>query len=141
MEPQGVAAIVGIEAIDMKAEYVSRDRREGQTVLVVADDPDILILVQAALAGKGYRVLVANGAQSAVRLLKLKHIAVHSVGICAGMRGCEQVQKWSLRRRARPWPMFGSVKDGIIRLKGLELGAAASDLRSNGRYEKVLAAR
>ncbi len=125
----------------MKAEHVNRDRREGQTLLMVADDPDILILAQAAKAGKGYRVLVAHGAQSAVRLLKLKHIAVHSVGIWAGMRGCEQVKNWSLRRRARPWSMSGSVKDGIIRLKGVWWEPSPKTLGGDGRHGKVLAAR
>lgn len=54
---------------------------------MVSDDPDILVLAQAVLRGKGYRVVVASGARSAKRLLRAKHIRIHSLAIPADMNG------------------------------------------------------
>ena len=113
----------------MIAESAIRDRRGGQTLLVVADDPDILVLAQAVLKGKGYRVLVASGVHSAKRLLKARHIRIHSLAVHADMSGCEDIENWCLRRGAKPWFFCASVKDGIVQLKGLEPWMAASDAR------------
>jgi len=111
-----------------------------QTVLVVADDPDILIVTQAILAGRGYRTLVANGKEGAVHVLGLKSVDVHSVAIRAGMNGWGDVQEWSVRRGAKPWFFTASVEDGMIGLKGLDSAPSISDLEGQGRNQKALAA-
>ena len=98
-------------------------KRRQQTVLIVADDLHILILAQAVLIGKGYRVLMACGAQHAVRLLKLNRLPVTSVAILAGMRGYTEVQSWSLRRGAISWTFRGAVDEHRVLLEGLESGA------------------
>jgi len=98
--------------------------RGEQTVLLVADDPDILILAQAFL-GSRYRVLAADDQHGAVRLLGRKDIDVHAVAIRAGMRGSNQVHKLSLERKAKPGFFRASVEDGIVHMRGLELAAVA----------------
>ena len=119
-----------------------RVERDEQTVLVVADDPDILIVAQATLAGKGYRILVADGQRSALNLLRLTHIKIHSSVIRAGMSGCEQVHKRSFERIAEVSYFNASVEDGIIHLEGLEPVVAALKCRkASAGIGKVAAAR
>ena len=120
----------------MNAKSVSRDYIDGPTLLVVADDPNVLVLAQAILSGGRNRVLIANSAQSAVQLLKLTHIHIHSLAIRADMTGWEDVRYWSLRRGLAPWFFCASVQDGVIQLKGLHCEAVASDpgdLATNGK--------
>jgi CheY-like chemotaxis protein len=104
----------------MKAES---GKRAEHTVLLVADDPRVRLLAHAALTGKGHRVVVVSDAQGAVRILKLKHLPVHSVAIRAGMSGCEEVQDWSHRRGAKPWTFHCTVNDRRVLLEGLASGA------------------
>jgi len=120
----------------MKASRYARTEfhnRDGRTVLVVADDPDILILAKAILAGKGHRVLVADHYQDAMRLLGFKSLDVHSVVIRAGMNGCEQVHMRALGRGASPRFFGAFIEEGIIQMRGLERAAAAANSGSAAR--------
>ena len=86
----------------------------------MAEDPAILILARAVLAGKGYRVLVADCVHSGVRLLDLECMAIHFVIIRHGMSGWEHIRNQVFARGAEPWMFWASVQDGIIQIKGLE---------------------
>lgn len=96
-------------------------KQTARTVLVVSDDLLILVLAQAVLTSKGYRVLVANDARSAVRVLRRRR--VHSVAIRAGMREHQKVRDWSQRKRVHSWTFHGVAEEGRVLLKGLESGA------------------
>lgn len=124
----------------MQAESINRDGSEGPTYLVVADDPDVLFLAQAILTGTGCRVLVAGNAESAVSLLKLRHIGIHYVAMRAGMCGWERVEDGSLRRGATAWTFHACIQDGIILLKGLDSAAAVPEPGSHGCNGNAFAA-
>jgi len=102
------------------------------TVLVVADDRRVLFLVQAVLAGKGHRVLLASDAPSAIELLSQKDASIHSVGIRAGMSGHEEVQHWALRHGIKPWTVHCHVDDRSVRLEGLDSGAEWESAADSG---------
>jgi CheY-like chemotaxis protein len=103
----------------MKSEC---DNRADLTVLVVADDFRILVIAQAVLAGKGYRVLVASSASNAVELLARNQAPIHSVAIRAGIDGHEEVRSRALRRGAKPWTFRGVADGRSIRLEGMVSG-------------------
>ena len=94
-----------------------------RTILVVADDFRVLTLAEAVLQGKGHRVLVAIGAQFAVRLLTRGRVPIHSVAIQADMSGREDVSTCSLRRGAKPWTFRCHTDDRRVVLEGLDSGA------------------
>jgi CheY-like chemotaxis protein len=98
------------------------DNGTGHTVLVVADDFRILLLAQAVLAGKGYRVLVASSASNAVELLARNEAPIHSIAIRAGIDGHEEVRSRALRRGAKPWTFRGVADDRSVRLEGIDSG-------------------
>jgi DNA-binding response OmpR family regulator len=93
------------------------------TVLVVADDLRLLYLVQAVLASKGHRVLLASDAESATQLLSQSRVPIHSVAIRAGLSGHEELYRYCLRRGAKAWTLHCSVDDRSVRLEGLDSGA------------------
>jgi DNA-binding response OmpR family regulator len=97
----------------MKSELVERDQG---TVLVVADDSDMLGILQPILAGRGYRVLVASGADSAARLLDLE-LGIDSVMIRAGLTDSERIELMCLRRGVGVLFLCGIVEAGVIRLR------------------------
>jgi len=121
-----------------RAASVDLQGKEGPTLLVVADDPDVLLLAQAILSRKGHPVLIANSAQDAVQLLKLGHI--HSLAIRADMTGWQDVRKWCMRRGVAPWFFCASVQSGAIQIKGMGPEAVASDLVGHDTSGNLLAA-
>jgi two-component system cell cycle sensor histidine kinase/response regulator CckA len=52
------------------------ERRNSRTVLVVDDEQDVLILLKLILETHGYRALLANGAESAMRFLSQENLAL-----------------------------------------------------------------
>lgn len=51
----------------MQANTESPRRSGPQTILVVDDEPDILRLIDTVLSGRGYNVILAKGAEPALR--------------------------------------------------------------------------
>jgi hypothetical protein len=97
----------------MKSKLVEPDRR---TVLVVADDSDMLGFLHHILAGRGNRALLASGARSAARLLKLE-LGIDSVMIRAGLRDSDRIERMCLRRGVDVLSLSGIVEAGIVRLR------------------------
>lgn len=54
-------------------------KSNSETILVVDDDPAILLLVKAILEGHGYRVLLAENGDSAIHLLELHQLRIDLV--------------------------------------------------------------
>jgi hypothetical protein len=96
-----------------KSKFVERDHR---TVLVVADDSDMLGFLHHILAGRGNRALLANGATSAARLLKLE-LGIGSVMIRTGLTDSKRIERMCLRRGVDVHFLCGIVEAGIIRLR------------------------
>lgn len=72
-----------------------KERSASRTVLVVDDEPDVLILLKLILETHGYRALLAKGTQGAMRFLRQQDLALDllltDVVMC-GMTGPELAQ-------------------------------------------------
>jgi len=97
----------------LKPQVVARDPR---TVLVVADDSDMLGFLHQILQGRGNRALLASGATSAARLLKLE-LGIDCAMIRAGLTNSERIERMCLRRGVDVLFLSGIVEGGIIRLR------------------------
>lgn len=54
-------------------------KSNSETILVVDDDPAILLLVKAILEGRGYRVLLAENGESATHLIEQDQLRIDLV--------------------------------------------------------------
>lgn len=97
----------------MKSKLVEPDN---STVLVVADDSDMLGLLHHILAGRGNRALLANEAASAARLLDLE-LGIDSVMIRAGLPDSERIERMCLKRGVEVLFLCGIVEAGVVRLR------------------------
>ena len=97
----------------MRSKPLTTDKR---TVLVVADDSDMLGILNQILAGRGYRVLLASDATSAAHLFDID-LGIDSVMIRAGIADSEQIERMSLTRGVGVLFLCGIVEDGVIRLR------------------------
>jgi two-component system cell cycle sensor histidine kinase/response regulator CckA len=91
------------------------------TILIVDDDPSVLILVQNILTSAGYRVLPALDRADAVRLAGQKHIHMDMALLdvyMPGVSGTELADEiMSIRPNLRILWMSGFVEDEFIRIK------------------------
>jgi len=94
------------------------------TILIVDDDPSVLILIQTVLSNAGYRVVVAPTAEDAIRLAMQKHLHIDLAVIDVRMpdiQGPDLANHiLSFRPHLRVLFMSGFVDDEIIRIKMIE---------------------
>jgi two-component system, cell cycle sensor histidine kinase and response regulator CckA len=93
------------------------------TVLIVDDDPSILILIQTVLSRAGYRVLVAPAPEDAIRRAMQKHLHIDLALLDVRMPGIQGPQLagqlLAFRPNLRVLFMSGFIDDEIIRIKML----------------------
>jgi two-component system cell cycle sensor histidine kinase/response regulator CckA len=94
------------------------------TVLVVDDDPSVLVLIERILTRANYRVLPAAERADAIRLVGQKHLHI-SVALLdvriPGVSGTELADEiLSIRPDLRVLWMSGFVDDDIIRIRMLD---------------------
>lgn len=119
------------------------------TILIVDDDPAVLVLIQNMLMAADYRVLLAAERADAVRVAGQKHmhidLALLDVRI-PGVRGTELADEiLSIRPDIRLLWMSGFVDEEFIRVKLLDgyAGFLSKPLRRDGllaAVEQALAA-
>jgi len=91
------------------------------TVLIVDDDPAVLILIQCILTAADYRVLVAAERAGALRVVQQKHIPIDLalLDVCVpGVSGTELADELlAIRPNIRVLWMSGFVDEEFIRVK------------------------
>lgn len=119
------------------------------TVLIVDDDPAVLVLIQQILTAADYRVLPAAERADAVRLAMQKHIRIDLALLdvrLPGVSGTELADEiLSIRPNLRVLWMSGFVADEFIRVKLVEeyAGFLAKPLEPTGllaALQKAMAA-
>jgi signal transduction histidine kinase/CheY-like chemotaxis protein len=100
--------------------------REGETVLIVEDDPDVRDYTADIVAELGYRVLSAEHGADALRLLNAHpeiRLLFTDVGLPGGMNG-RQLADEALRRRPRLKVLFttGYARNAIVHQGRLDPG-------------------
>jgi adenylate cyclase len=99
---------------------------EGATILVVDDTPQNVLLLEALLTGKGYRVVTASSGAEALRLIGSAppDLVLLDV-VMPGMSGYEVCQKIRGDRDTEILPviMVTALDPAQERIKGLEAGA------------------
>jgi len=116
------------------------------TILIVHDDPAVLVLIQTILMGADYRVLLANESAHAVRMARQKHIHIDLVLLdvrIPGVSGAELADEISsIRPNIRVLWMQGFVREEFIRVKMLDgnAGHLAKPLHRGGLLPAVQAA-
>jgi DNA-binding response OmpR family regulator len=98
------------------------------TVLVVAADPDMLLIATAVLGGQGYRVLVATDADSAVQVLAPHQFPIAAAVIHTGIGYCKKIELECFRHGVNVHFMSGFVDEGIIRLRIPELASHSAEM-------------
>src|ERR1700722_2294618 len=98
-------------------------RENRGTILIVDDDPAVLVLIQSILMAADYRVLLATERADAVRMAQQKHVhidlALLDVRI-PGVSGSELAEEIvSVRPDIRVLWMSGFVEEEFIRVKPL----------------------
>jgi two-component system, cell cycle sensor histidine kinase and response regulator CckA len=114
-----------------------------ETILIVDDDPAVLVLIQAILVTAGRRVLLAAERADAVRLARQKHIRIDLVLLDVRLPGVTDTELadeiLSIRPDVRVLWMSGFVDDEFVRIKLLDgfAGAPAKPLRRDGLMSAV----
>ena len=113
------------------------------TVLVVDDDPAVLVLIQNMLMAADYRVLLAAERADAIRMAQQKHVHVDLVLLdvrIPGVSGTELADEISsIRPDIRVLWMSGFVDEEFIRVKllGGNAGFLSKPLRRDGLLTAV----
>ena len=108
------------------------------TVLIVDDDPAVLVVIQHILMAADYRVLLAAGRAGAIRMGQQKHIHVDLVLLdvrLPGVSGTELADEiLSIRPDVRVLWMSGFVEEQFIRIRMLDgyAGFLSKPLRRDG---------
>ena len=97
-------------------------------VLLVADGLDMLLVARAVLTGRGYRVLLARNAESAVEVLGLRQFPIAAVVIHSAIGYSKNIELACLLHGVNVHFMSGFVEEGIIRLRLPELGSYAGEV-------------
>ncbi len=100
----------------------------GETVLVVEDEPTILLLITDLLADLGYRTLEAGDGAAGLKVLLSDEridLLVTDVGLPGGMSGLQLANAGRLRRRGlRVLFITGFAEDAVFQQGQLEPGMA-----------------
>ena len=96
------------------------------TVLIVNDDPAVLLLIQNILATAGYRVLHATTSPDALRLAAQRHIHIDVALLDVQHRELADELR-ALRTQVRVLWMCGFVDDDFVRIKMLH-GCEGQDI-------------
>jgi two-component system cell cycle sensor histidine kinase/response regulator CckA len=114
------------------------------TILIVDDDPAVLVLIQSILMAADYRVLLAAERVDAVRMARQKHVHIDLVLLdvrLPGVSGSELADEiLSIRPNIPVLWMSGFVDDEFIRVKLLD-GYAGFLSKPFHRDDLLLAAR
>ena len=108
------------------------------TILVVDDDPAVLVLIQTILTAADYRVLLASEREDAVRMATQKHLRIDLALLDVRMPGMSATaladEIMTIRPNVRVLFMSGFVDEEIIRIKLLDqyAGFLAKPFRSDG---------
>jgi len=104
------------------------------TILIVDDDPAVLVLIQTILTAADYRVLLAAERADAVRMATQKHLHIYLALLDVRMPGMSATaladEMLSLRPNVRVLFMSGFVDEEIIRIKMLDQYAGFLPSRS-----------
>ena len=99
--------------------HATMEHRE--TILIVDDDPAVLVLIQTILAAADYRVLVAAERAHAVRMARQQHIHIDLMLLdvrLPGVTGTELADEiLSIRPDVRVLWMSGFVDEEFVRVK------------------------
>jgi two-component system cell cycle sensor histidine kinase/response regulator CckA len=113
------------------------------TVLIVDDDPAVLVLIQSILMAADYRVLLAAERADAVRLARQKHVRIDVALLdvrIPGVTGTELADEiLSIRPDVRVLWMSGFVDEEFVRVKLLDgyAGFLSKPLRRDGLLTAV----
>lgn len=112
----------------------------GSTVLVVDDDRDVCDLIQAALAGKGYKTIVAGNGREALDYLKSRAPRPKLILLDLMM---PEMNGWEFRKVQQSDPALAGIPVAIITGRSLDgdtrdLGAV-DVLYKPSRVEKLTA--
>jgi hypothetical protein len=92
-----------------------------ETILVVDDDPAVLVLIQSILMAAGYRVLLAAEAGDTVRIAGQQHVPIDLVLLdvrVPGVSGTELADEiLSIRPGVKVLWMSGFVDEEFIRIR------------------------
>ncbi len=111
------------------------EHRRTRTILVIEDEPDILMLVSRILVLKGYNVLTAGDGYSGLEMVKNNHPdAIVMDMILPGIDG------WSLLKEIKqdvkladiPIIIFSGVTELSKRQKALDMGAVSYLVKPSG---------
>ena len=122
---------------------MSGPRENRGTVLVVDDDPAVLVFIQHILMAADYRVLLAAERADAVYIAQQKHVHIDLVVLdvrIPGVSGTELAdQILSIRPDTRVLWMSGFVDEEFIRVKmlGGYAGFLAKPVRRDGLLRAV----
>lgn len=87
----------------------------GSTVLVVDDDRDVCDLIQAALAGKGYKTIVAGNGREALDYLKSRAPRPKLILLDLMM---PEMNGWEFRKVQQSDPALAGIPVAIITGRG-----------------------
>jgi DNA-binding NtrC family response regulator len=113
------------------------------TILIVDDDPAVLVLIQNILMAADYRVLLAAERADAVRIARQKHVHIDLVLLdvrIPGVSGTELADEiLSIRPNIHVLWMSGFVDEEFIRVKLLDgyAGFLSKPLRRDGLLQAV----
>jgi two-component system, cell cycle sensor histidine kinase and response regulator CckA len=113
------------------------------TILIVDDDPAVLILIQNILMAADYRVLLAAERADAVRIALQKHVRIDLVLLdvrIPGVTGTQLADEiLAIRPNIRVLWMSGFVDEEFIRVKLLDgyAGFLSKPLRRDGLLQAV----
>jgi CheY-like chemotaxis protein len=111
---------------DERAEDIETDRGDGETVLVVDDEPAIRMVITEVLSEVGYRVLEAEDGPSGLKILQAAgriDLLITDVGLPGGLNG-RQVADAARALRADLKVLFitGFAENAIIGNGHLDAG-------------------
>jgi DNA-binding NtrC family response regulator len=114
-----------------------------ETILIVDDDPAVLVLIQTILVAAGYRVLPTTERADAVRMARQKHIHIDLALLdvrLPGVAGTELADEiLSIRPDVRVLWMSGFVDEEFVRVKLVDgyAGFLPKPLRRDGLLSAV----
>lgn len=110
----------------MTPSFMNATDQEGELILVVDDDPDVVALIEYILEQKGYRVLTAFSGQEALRLAGLEPPDLMVVDLMMpGMDGvelCRRVRQ-DVRLRETPILVLTALSEEVHEIESLDAGA------------------